>query len=470
MSKLTAKKLRSRIKRYGIKKERAGDSTLVPIGNNKLGAKDLFIQRGLYATTSYPDFAPTPIDTYHKYNNLYGRVDSDMNPIFLAEDNLKQLPMGPSGETLFALGFVSEAFKDLQKYFKNAVATGRLSIDDTAYPMPEAILAWSTEAGLHNTYNSYWESLYSLFVGKYLDSHLNQKINNFDDFMKVFLGFSTKLAFTKPVTRVAFITSNYLDPRATGLVIDMREGDHGDDYAKYVGFIRDQNFSFFARACERFGFYVNKNAPWRIHADITNPYMQEKLKQFGMESEDDFFTTYYLKASNYEMDNLKIRFFQLYDLFLKQYPDVTSLSPKVGPEVAASFVPGRKIDGGIKTIITYKRREPMTFEGLNRKYSDEYWMRLYVYLRAVETHKPYTQTDFDRSVRTACEYMNYVGMWRAIEYTDKVYRHTDAELYEQRTNPLYEKTLKKDLTGEDGCAILTSNINEVRSTRPNFYF
>lgn len=470
MSKLTAKKVKKRIKRYGIKKGRVGDPSLIPIGINELGAKDLFIQKGLYATTSYPDFAPASLDTFHKYNNLYGRVDDSMNPIFLAEDNLKQLPMGPGGDTVFALGFVAEAFKDLQKYFKNAVATGRVSEADTAYPTPEALQAWSTDTGVHAKYNLYWENLYTTFVGKYMDSFLNQKIRNFDDFVKVFLGYTTTLAYSKPVTRVAFLTSNKIDPRASGLVIDMYSGEHDDDYAKYTGFIRDQNFSFFARSCERFGFYVNKNAPWRICADITNPYMQEKLKQFGMESEKEFFTTYYLKASNYELDNLKIRLFQVYDLFLKQYPDVTTLSPSTAPEIAASFVPGRKKDGGIKTIITYQQRETMTFEELNRRFPDEYWMRLYIYLRAVETHKTYTQTEFDRTVRVACEYMNYVGMWRAIEYTDEVFRLTDNEIYEQRTSPLYEKTLKKDLTAEDECVTLSSNINEVRSSRPSFYF
>ncbi len=470
MSRKTAKKLRKRLKRYDISKGRAGDESLIPVGNNTLGAKDLFKEKGMYATSSYPRQVPVPLDTFHKYNNLYGRVDFEMNPIFLAEDNLRQLPVGPSGDTLFVLGFVAEAFKDLQAYFKKAVDSGRVSVEGSVYGEIHAMQAWDTKSGVHHRYNTWWEDMYSVFVGKWLDSFTMQKIHTFDDFVKAWLNMATKLGFQKPITRTAFLTSAQLNPRATGLVIDVVNGKHDDDYAKYIGFIRDPNFAFFVRSCERFGFYVDKNAPWRIYADITNPYMQEKLEKFGLESIDEFFTTYYLKASNYEMDNLKIRLFQMYDLFLKQYPDVTVLSPKTGPEIAASYVPHRKANGGIKTNITYEARETMTWEELNKRYSDEYWLRLFVYLRAVETHKPYDQREFDREVRLACEYMNYVGLWRAIEYVDKVYLHTDDEIYEQRTHDLYQKNLKKDLTTDDACDTLSQNINEVKDYRPSFYF
>ncbi len=470
MARKTAKKLRKKLKRYDISKGRAGDQTLIPVGNNSLGAKDLFKEKGMYATSSYPRQLPTPLDTFHKYNNLYGRVDAEMNPIFLAEDNLRQLPVGPSGDTMFALGFVADAFKDLQEYFQKAIDSGRVSAEGTVFGQINAMKAWDTKTGIHHAYNTYWEEIYSLFVGKWLDSFSMNKILTFDDFVKLWLTMATKLAFQKPITRVAFITSSQLDPRASGLVIDLVNGKHDDDYGKYIGFIRDPNFSFFARSCERHGFYVDKNAPWRIYADITNPYMKEKIEKFGTPSMDEFFTTYYLKASNYEMDNLKIRLFQMYDLFLQQYPDVTKLSPKTSPEVASTFLPNRKVNGGIKTQITYESREKMTWEELNKRYSDEYWLRLYVYLRAVETHKAYDQREFDREVRLACEYMNYVGLWRAIEFVDKVYHHRDDEVYEQRTHELYQKSLKKDLTSSDTCDTLSQNINEVKDYRPAFYF
>ncbi len=468
--KVSSKKRRQQVKRYGIKKGRAADPNLIPVGMNKMGAKDLFKERGQYAQTSYPMQGPKPLDTFDKYNNLYGRVDYDLNPVFLAEDNLLQLPMSGGGETVFALNFVVEAFKDLQAFFQKAYDSGRIAKEDSAFIEPQAGLAWDTKTGVHDSYNTYWENLYSLFVGSYMDSFMNQRIYNFDDFIREYLTFATKLAFQKPITRIAFITSEYINPRASGLVIDLYEGKHDDDYAKYVGFIRDTNFTFYARACERHGFYVDKNAPWRIYANIDNPYMKEKIEKFGVDEQEAFFTTYYLKASNYELDNLKIRFFQLYDLFLKQYPDVTVLSPKNGPEVAASFVPNRKVDGGIKTNIEYVKRQKMTWENLNKKYPDDYWVRLLIYLRAVETKKTFTQREFDKSVRLACEYLNYVGMWKTIEYIDEVYRHTNTELYEHRNSRNYQKSLKKYLTDESSCDILQQNINELKDYRPSFYF
>ena len=81
--KVSSKKRRQQIKRYGIKKGRAADPNLIPVGINKMGAKDLFKERGQYAQTSYPMQGPKPLDTFDKYNNLYGRVDYDLNPILV---------------------------------------------------------------------------------------------------------------------------------------------------------------------------------------------------------------------------------------------------------------------------------------------------------------------------------------------------------------------------------------------------
>lgn len=443
---------------YKLERQRAGDPELIPKGNNKLGTRDVFLERTKYRDFAYPPMGAEPIDTFSSYNYLYGRLDDKFNAVYPAEENLKQLPV-PKGEksTMFALNFVADAFKDLQDYFAKAASLGRIEQEDTAYATVEATLGLASEDNIHRTYAEYIQELYTVFVGEFLDSSLEQQILNFDDFIKIFLSYVTKVCYRGPFTRVAFCTSKYMNPRASGLVIELYEGKHDDDYAKYLGFLRDSNFSFFKRACERHGFMVDKNAPWRIWADLDSPYMKEKMEEYGMMDREMLFPTYYIRAVDYEMDNLKTRLFQIYSLFVQQYPEKTILrtKPRISEKAGNRF-------GGQVTKITYQSRQVMEWEEFGERYGDEYWLRLLIYFRALETNKPFTQREFEHSCRLACEYLNYVGKERALEYVAKAYRHTDGELAENNLN--------KNLTDEESCDTLGTNINKLEFYRPSFYF
>ena len=454
---MATKKRRTRTSKYAIDKPVAGDNNLIPKGTNKLSARASFHERGVYAESAYPNFAPAPMSGYEGFNILYGRVDKNLSSVYPAEDFLKQLPMGGGSKTNFVLDFVADAFSDLRDYFKKAADGGRIQQEGTVYAQVNAALALSNDVNIHTVYNKYLEELYAVFVGEYLDSQFDQKIKSFDDFMKTILNYITKVCYRGPFTRMAFCTSKNLNPRASGVVIELYEGEHGDDYAKYVGFIRDNNFSFFARACERFGFFVDKNAPWRIWANFDNPYMKEKMREYGIDNTNQLFLSHYIRAVDYELENLKRTFFQLYGLFLQQYPDVTVLSHRTHASVA-----GRAL-GGEKTKISYEQRKAVSWEDYDKRYNTDYWIRLLIYLRAIECRKPYTQRQYESSVRKALEYYNYMGMAKAIEYIEKNYKHTEKELLKNNS--------KKDLTDDESCDILLKNKKEkLEYYRPSFYF
>ena len=437
-----------------------GDDNLLPMGSNKLGSKEIFKEKTLYDEHAYPPMGPRPLDTFSRFDLLYGRVDERLNPVYPVEDELKQLPMGQGKETIFALNFVADAFKDMQDYFNKAAAMGRIQQGENspAFTSIEPALGLTSEENIHRTYAAHINKAYDIFVGEFLDSQLEQKIGNFDDFVQIFLAYITRVCYSTPFTRVAFCSSGYANPRQSGLVIDLYKGKHDDDYAKYAGFIRDNNFSFFARTCERFGFMVDKNAPWRIYANIDSPYMKEKMEDNGMFDRGMFFSTYYIKALDYELDNLKTLFFQLYDLYLSQYPDVTVLTTKKNINAIAV----RDNLGGYSTKITYEPRKKITWEEYEKKYPTDYWIRLLIYIRAVETRKPYTQKRFDKSVRLACEYYHYTGLATALEYIQKAYGHTTEEIVEKKS--------QNNLTEEEACDILKTRKNKLEYYRPSFYF
>ena len=413
-------------KRFRIKKDVAADDKLIPKGTNDLTSLASFYQRGLYADTAYPELLPDPLDTHSDYNILYGRVDQNGSPIILVEDNLKQI-IAPNGDTRFVLDFVADAWQDLVAYHAKAIRLRSIPVEQTVFKKMEPKLAWTS---LHTAYNEHMQNVYGVFVGQHLTSPVNQQIVDFDSFLSHFLGYCGKIARTMPVTRTSFITSKYTNPRSSGLVIELVEGKHGDDYGKYIGFIRDVNFDFFTTACRKFGFLVDKNAPWRIMADMNSSYMRDKMRTRGAPSESpaDIFNFYYLRSMNHELENIKRFFFQMYELFVSQQPDVTNLKTTV-----------RGKDTKTRTCYTERRR--ISFAEYEQKYKDDFWLRVLCYLRAVEVNCPIDQREFDKKVEEAQKRLRWHGMARAIEFIEKQFGHNLSQVY--------KKTLNNHLTNSE---------------------
>lgn len=414
------------MKRFKIKKDAAVDENLIPQGTNQLTSLASFYQRGLYADTAYPELLPDPLDTHSDYNILYGRVNHNGSPLILAEDNLKQI-VAPSGDTRFVLDFVADAWQDLVAHHAKAVRLRAIPMEQTVFQKMEPKLAWTS---VHTVYNEHMQNLYGVFVGEHMNSPINQQIVDFDAFLSHFLSYCGKVGKTVPVTRTSFITSRYTNPRASGLVIELVEGKHSDDYGKYIGFIRDVNFDFFTTACRKFGFLVDKNAPWRIIADVNSSYMRDKMKARGVtvQKAADVFNFYYLRSMNYEIENLKGFLFQMYELFISQQPAATKLKTTFKGKDS-------------KTKICYTERRRITQTEYNQKYGDDFWLRVLSYLRAVETNSPVNQREFDKSVSEAQKILRWQGLGKAIEYIENQYSHN--------LTHVYKKTLNNDLTNSE---------------------
>lgn len=404
-------------KRFNLRKDKAVQEQLVPRFNNKLNSYEAFRQKVVYDETSYPELLPNPIDTHSDYNILYGRINENSSPVVLSEVNLKQV-ISPDGKTKLLLNFVADAWNDLVQHHQKAIALNAIRSDKSVFKKLQPAKTWESA---HVKFNTYVQDMYGTFTGVYLDSEINQKIVDFNSFMKIYLDFCRDVGLRGlPLTRTGFITTRYNSPLTSGLTIELVEGKHDDDYAKYIGFIRDANFDYFTNACEKYGFMVDKNAPWRIMADFNSAYMKDKMLEYGVE-EGQFFKSYYHEAIDFELENIKRTFYQLYQLFLSQQPDVTNLSVK-----------NKNFD--TKTSICYTQRSGISLEEVNEKYGDGYWLKVLIYLRAIETDYPHDQNSFDKSVRDALQYYHWLGLGKALEYIKKKYSHNTKELYKTELN------------------------------------
>jgi len=351
-----------------------------PRGNNKLGAFAAFAEKTIYKRYAYPQGVPS-IDLWEKGHQLYGKVDYHNNVRLVREDTLKQLPSSQrNAKTLFALNYVADAFLDLKKYYEDAARSGVISSASNILMNPQS--AWTN---VHDAFHEYNQAVYTLFIDNYLSDAVSREITSFNLFIRHFLRFAATLPRGTSFTRSGFIYSKLTPPSSTGLFIEIAKEDHSDDFVKYNKFLKDKNFKFYAKAAARFGFLVDKNAPWRLVANLRSPAMQGYMESYGIHP-DDMFDNYYFYACDHDIQALKMYFRAYYENFISQSPTVTILSRKNG-----------------NTCTHIVKRSPISPSDMN-SLADPMWLRAYAYLRTYETDANWTQTHFEDQMAHIIQY------------------------------------------------------------------
>lgn len=407
-----------------------------PLGNNKLSSQTMFDERTLYRD-SVSEFQRTPtMDLlYKKYESgwfapgkiLYGRVDPKGYPVYLAEENLKQI-LSKDRKTHFVLNFVADAFHDFQRYWRKTVKR-HPGFDASPGPLVdmEVFGAW---ASVHKTFHSLYSGYYDMFTShkKFLSTTRDAKIVDFEGFLGVFREFVSVMAPDLPMTRSGYIASRFTAPELSGMVVNLiKEPRHGEDFAKWVGYFHDSNYEMYAAAALRFGFVVDINAPWRLVADISSPPMSNYLKKYGVGSLKQAFEEYYIPAYKYDIDVLKHYMRNIYNSYIVA-------SPNVKVKVPSDCESG-------KTVWRLTKRKPLSVSEFEHKYPPRYWIRLYAWLRAKETAQAWSQTEFEAVVRKAKKYEKILNIETALKYINSKCVDYRSELHGY-------PTLSKDEVGE----------------------
>jgi hypothetical protein len=281
-----------------------------PRGNNTSSALRMFEERKKYRATPYFMGLPDPMDSW--YDKLYfGRVDRIQNGILANAQLFKEIP-SESGN-IMVFNFVAVAFQKLKRYMQSYIDAGLASTDSLYYNLvaargfqdPLKVLD-----GLHAGVGSIFENRIMSNVA------IDNRVIDFKSYIKEFVNFMDLQLIKIPLTPTGFMVSNFSNPMMSGLSIELYQEDYGDDSIKFKKYMMDPNFRFFVRAARKFGFYVDRNAPWRLIAD---PFSQPML-DLNFYTEQSFFNIYYTRTMRMDFANIvdfKIAKFQL-NLILAQ--------------------------------------------------------------------------------------------------------------------------------------------------------
>jgi hypothetical protein len=223
-------------------------------------------------------------------------------------------------------------------------------------------------------------------------------VHDFDDFIREFLLFLNLTGSSLPFLKSTFIVSNYCPNVTSGLIIELNKGFHATDPEKQ-SFMEDGNFRVYQKAAKRFGFYINKNAPFQLIFNVGSKQAQGYMKKYGISFEpgsasDLFEIYYYLVNSQQDIDIMKSYLEQFYQSFITAYPEVVC-SGKTHKRAALTEKKLVSLEGSL------------------------YWFKMWVLIKFKEGGIKLNHHDIDVKVKKAEELFLYVDKETAMRYIEK---------------------------------------------------
>ena len=284
-----------------------------PQGTNDLESLDAFDERLVYKQASFSTTDVIPLDMIYE-KPFYGKVDKDGNAIYPTEINMVQIP----GSGLLLLhDFVAKAFKELSEMLNIQI---RSKNKHFAALFPNGFRAVSATKNFHVLYQTHFVSnVYNVFLNDYISSTSRKRhLRNFEDFIDYFVSFSFSMQDQFPITKTGFIMSPQCPNEISGLIVDVDGSSKEDDSVKYENYLSKAMFRNYLRFAASFGFYVDKNCPWRLAANLDHPTMTEKyMAAFGTSyNNNSVFEDYFYKSEHYSYEDFKSRMWYGYKQLL----------------------------------------------------------------------------------------------------------------------------------------------------------
>ena len=352
-------------------------------------------------------------------NPLYGKVDNEHIPIFLKESYLTQLQ---SLKTTFAVNFVADAWHDFKRHISRSVMAGEIN-EDSFYALSRPQAGWES---IDNYYHNWMATLYEVFVDTFIDQERDKRITNFKEFVNIYLEFVDKMNKDFPFTKESLILSRWCTPRISGLVIEIAEANHDMDKIK-LNFLTDKSYSRVVTIAKKYGFKIDKNAPWRFIADLDSEKMKEYMSEYEIDNKEEMFNNFYFKIYESNLNTLKHYIWKWYDEYVSLKPVVYSAVSKT-----------------CKSLSVVKTREVISEAEAMERFSDEYWIRLYTYVLAKELNKPWKQSEFNavvKKARSLNELKNEASAMAYISHTVKSERNSYTK--EENNAILKERSFNK---------------------------
>ena len=248
-----------------------------PKAKNSLSTGLLYENRKLYDLVYFPKDKKNTIN-FWKNSFLYGRINKDVETISTKLQSLKSLP--DTTDNFYVNEIVSLAYKEFITEYKKA---------DLIKVIPKSNLNPLKVKKTIIEPNKKYEETFNELLNVIIDNNknlFNNKVCSIQEFINNICSFL--LPTNIVLTKTKFITSNLCSISSTGLSIEFSNSEHGDDTKKTKKHIEDENFTFFMNTAEKYSFFIDKNAPWRLVFNLNTSYALTKIKELGYSDLQDY--------------------------------------------------------------------------------------------------------------------------------------------------------------------------------------
>tara|TARA_R110002020_G_scaffold78758_2_gene197873 strand:- start:870 stop:2249 length:1380 start_codon:yes stop_codon:yes gene_type:complete len=408
-----------------------GDVGANPYGSNSLFLTANYRERLRYRHGNYFRGLPKPIDIlYDKV--YYGKTDRFQNAVVPKKTDSNLIKQASNTENVFAFNFVADAFFKLRRNLKIAGDSGGIVSEDTSFYDLQAKSGW---VNYEPAYLAALRRFFEMYQIDYLQRRPPRELNkivSYTDFMAGALNYYKKGTYAQPVTLTEFVLSPRTPANIGGIVIETALDGYGDDANKYLNYVIDPNFSYYVRAARKFGFYVDRNGPWRLFADIFSKPMLAELATYGV-TQEDFFDTYFDQTWTLDIPHLKTESRKSYNAFVSANPRIVETRPGLRTRGIGGS-PISTVGCPTAHLVPIGTREHITAQAIDDM-SDYYWLDYYFRLRSLETRVEYKNADF--LIKHAQDISNSYGYEKALIYINNLFK---PYLYDEKLFNLYPLT------------------------------
>lgn len=211
------------------------------------------------------------LDTHYQNIN-YGLLNSSYEPVCLFTDTeLTNLTSINSPQnTVYVANFVAAAFDAFKRYYVAETLNSGLQF-------PPVIGELNPQKGLTN-FDQSWKRYVDSISTQYATLIL-QDMSDIRQYPDLLLSLVKKNIEKYPITKSGFLVSNKCPISVSGLTIELAQLEYGDNEGKNQ-FFNSAEYVCFAELASEMGFYIDKNVPWRLIANLDSPIMKSHILKY----------------------------------------------------------------------------------------------------------------------------------------------------------------------------------------------
>jgi len=430
-------------------------------GSNKMGAKSAFYHRSMYSGFAFSEkgevnVSPAMTKNFWFLENLfYGRIRDVAGQISIIAPKAKFLLNNKGTATsapVKTLDFVADAFSHMAIEHEKMRLNGDINADS------DHLSKLKVHTGVsmgHADARGKQASINRLFISyDGLSEGRTDSVFSFDEFSPFFMDFLGTVLREMPITRSSRLIGKQSSPMSSGLCLEIAPLKHSEDADKSK-FMDDVNFKIYKVLAANSGFAIDKNAPWRLVADIaskqmlefassrvpsittaedvldyyfedvmdipdTSPLEQEESSglaiggvatdfsdtdTFGAPAASDFTavpsSTQAPKLD--EFDEFKRIMFQTYNAFILSKPIISEKST----------------DSSGNRATELKKRTRESYDSINARMGNDFWYDKYIRVKNMELALGYGEPEINKMTKNTVDLENSLDRARAMGYLKK---------------------------------------------------